>query len=160
MIELLRSLFQHQAWADDALLGAVQDHPKSMADEELFKVLHHIVMVQSFFHCCFTGQAFDPAKATELPKSFEELVQLFKETHAKEQAFLDGVTHEVLERRLDLKFLGASPTVAVGMTQVVMHSQNHRGQCLTRIRGNGGKPPTLDYILWAKDHAAGAGTGA
>jgi uncharacterized damage-inducible protein DinB len=159
MVELLRSLFRHQAWADEALLGAVQAHPESMADEVLFKVLHHIVMVQGFFLCCFTEQAFDPAKATELPKSFEELVQLFKETHAKEQAFLDGLTLEVLERRFDLKFLGVSPTVAVGMTQVVMHSQNHRGQCLTRIRENGGKPPTLDYILWAKDHGAGAGTG-
>jgi uncharacterized damage-inducible protein DinB len=31
-----------------------------------------------------------------------------------------------------------------------MHSQNHRGQCLTKIRENGGKPPTLDYIKWAK----------
>jgi hypothetical protein len=31
-----------------------------------------------------------------------------------------------------------------------MHGQNHLGQYLTRLRENGGKPPTLDYILWAK----------
>ena len=42
------------------------------------------------------------------------------------------------------------------LTQIVMHSQNHRGQCLTRLRENGAQPPTLDYILWAKDRPAPA----
>jgi uncharacterized damage-inducible protein DinB len=38
-----------------------------------------------------------------------------------------------------------------GLTQVVMHSKNHRGQWLTKIREDGGKPPTLDYIKWAQN---------
>lgn len=53
-----------------------------------------------------------------------------------------------------MPILGSRPTVADGLTQIVMHSQNHRGQCLIRLRENGVKPPTLDYILWAKDRPA------
>ena len=159
MIELLRALYRHQAWADQALLDAVQDHPESLSDQELMKVLHHVLTVQGFFLSCFTGQEFDRAKAAQPPENFEGLVRLFRETHEKEQAFIDGLTPDVLERQFALPFLGTSPTVAEGMTQVVMHSQNHRGQCLTKIRENGGKPPTLDYILWVKGQAGGPGTG-
>ncbi|MBL8232675.1 MAG: hypothetical protein JNL98_29525 [Bryobacterales bacterium] len=45
---------------------------------------------------------------------------------------------------------GLNPSLAEAWMQVVMHSQNHRGQCLTRLRELGAKPPTLDYILWLK----------
>jgi uncharacterized damage-inducible protein DinB len=94
---------------------------------------------------------FDRVKESQLPESFDQLVQLFRDTHIEELAFVDGLTESELERRFDLPLLGSRPTVAEGLTQVVMHSQNHRGQCLTRIRENGGKPPTLDYIKWAKN---------
>jgi uncharacterized damage-inducible protein DinB len=141
-------------WADEALLDAVKGHPESLHDPELFKVLHHIVMVQRFFLSCFVARPFDRAKETQPPESFDQLVNLFRDTHDEELAFLEGVTESDLERRFDLSFLKARPSVAEGLTQVAMHSQNHRGQCLTKIRENGGKPPTLDYILWAKDHVS------
>jgi uncharacterized damage-inducible protein DinB len=75
----------------------------------------------------------------------------------EELAFVDGLTESELERRFDLPFLGSHPTVAEGLTQVVMHSQNHRGQCLTKIRENGQKPPALEYIKWAKNQHADQG---
>jgi uncharacterized damage-inducible protein DinB len=150
VIDLLRSLFRHQVWADEALLEAVQAHPESLRDQELYKVLHHIVTVQRMFLCFFHGRPFDRAKESQLPESLDQLVQLFRDAHTEELAFVDELTEAELERQFDLPFLGSRPTVAEGLTQVVMHSQNHRGQCLTRIRENGGKPPTLDYIKWAK----------
>jgi uncharacterized damage-inducible protein DinB len=151
VIDLLRSLFRHQVWADEALLEAVQAHPESLHDQNLYKVLHHTVMVQRFFLCLLQGRPFDRAKESQLPESFDQLVQLFRDTHIEELAFVDGLTESELDRRFELAFLGSRPTFAEGLTQVVMHSQNHRGQCLTRIRENGGKPPTLDYIKWAKN---------
>lgn len=155
MIDLLRSLFRHQVWADQALLDAVQAHPESLGDQNLYKVLHHIVMVQRVFLCFFHERPFDRAKESQLPESFAQLVQLFRDTHIEELAFVDGLTESELERRFHLAFLAFHPTIAEGLTQVVMHSQNHRGQCLTRIRENGGKPPTLDYIKWVKDQDTG-----
>jgi uncharacterized damage-inducible protein DinB len=150
VIDLLRSLFRHQVWADEALLEAVQAHQESLRDQSLYKVLHHIVMVQRVFLCFFQERPFDRAKESQPPESFDQLVQLFRDTHIEELAFVEGLTESELARQFDLAFLGTRPTVAEGLTQVVMHSQNHRGQCLTKIRENGGKPPTLDYIKWAK----------
>jgi len=150
-LDLLRSLVRHQVWADNSLLQAVQAHPESLGDQALYKVLHHIVMVQRAFLSFFHDRTFDRAKESQPPESFDQLVQLFRDTHKEELAFVNGLTESELDRRFDLPFFKSHPTVAEGLTQVVMHSQNHRGQCLTRIRENGGKPPTLDYIKWAKD---------
>lgn len=154
MLTLLQSLTLHQAWADAAILTAVQSHPESLHDEWLLKTLHHMVMVQRLFLSRFLARPFDREKESQRPEDFGQLVQLFRTTHEEQQAFINNLEESDLERRFDLPFLKTQPTIAEGLTQVVMHSQNHRGQCLTRLRENGAKPPTLDYILWTKDRPA------
>ena len=151
MINLLTSLTHHQSWADATLLTAVQAHPDSLHDEQMLKTLHHIVMVQRVFLSRFFDRPFEREKESQRPESFDQLVQLYRDSHEDQLAFVTNLSESDLERRFDLPFLKTQPTIAEGLTQVVMHSQNHRGQCLTRLRENGAKPPTLDYILWAKD---------
>lgn len=151
VLTLFQSLFSHQAWADAAMLSAIQSHPESLHDEWLLKTLHHMVFVQRAFLSRFLGKPFDRTKESQPRTSFDELIQHFQATHEEELAFVNGLSEGELTRRFELSFLQTEPTLAEGLTQVVMHSQNHRGQCLTRIRENGGKPPTLDYIVWAKD---------
>jgi uncharacterized damage-inducible protein DinB len=148
VIELLRSLFHYQAWADAAILEALQAHPQSLHDEWLFKTLHHIVTAQRIILSRCLARPIDTPK--ESPASFDELVQIFRATHEEELAFVEGLANADLERRFEISALGFHPTVVEGLTHVVLHSQNHRGQCLIRLRENGAKPPTLDYILWAK----------
>ena len=151
MKSLLSSLFRHQAWADAAMLSAVRAHPESLRDEWLSKTLHHIVMVQRFYLSRFLGRHFDNSRECQISLDFDPLIRLFRATHEEELAFVDGLVEADLERRFELSALQSQPTFAEGLTQVVMHSQNHRGQCLSRLRENGAKPPTLDYILWAKE---------
>ena len=156
MLNLLTSLTHHQSWADATLLTAVQSHPDSLRDEQMLKTLHHIVMVQRVFLSRFLDRTFDKEKESQRPEYFGQLIQLYRATQEELLAFVTNLTESDLERRFELPFLKSQPTIAEGLTQVVMHSQNHRGQCLTRLRENGAKPPTLDYILWAKDHPAPA----
>jgi len=151
MKTLLQSLFRHQAWADAAILSAVRSHPESLRDEWLLKTLHHIVTVQRFYLSRFLGRPFDKEKESQIPTNIDRLIGLYRATHEEELAFLDGLVEADLERRFELTVLRSQPTFAEGLTQIVMHSQNHRGQCLSRLRENGAKPPTLDYILWAKE---------
>jgi uncharacterized damage-inducible protein DinB len=154
MLNLLSSLTHHHAWADATLLTAVQAHPDSLHDEQILKTLHHIVIVQRVFLHRFLDRPFDKEKESQRPESFDQLIQLYRATHEEQLAFVTNLTEADLERRFEMPVLKSHPTLAEGLTQVVMHSQNHRGQCLTRLRENGAKPPTLDYILWAKDHPA------
>jgi hypothetical protein len=41
-------------------------------------------------------------------------------------------------------------TVAETLLQIIMHSQNHRGQALMVLRQLTGNAPTLDFIWWVK----------
>jgi uncharacterized damage-inducible protein DinB len=151
-----QSLFAHQAWADASLLSAIHAHPPSQEDEWLQKTLLHMVGVQRYFLSLFLDRPFDREKEAQPPASFADLVQRFRATHEEELIFVGAISEADLERRFELPFLKTEFTVADGLTQVVMHSQNHRGQCLRYLRKHGAEPPTLDYILWAKDRPAPA----
>jgi uncharacterized damage-inducible protein DinB len=60
-----------------------------------------------------------------------------------------------LARRIQMPWIpGSCPSLAEALIQVVMHSQNHRGECLSRLRTLGRNSPTLDYIIWLKDRPA------
>jgi uncharacterized damage-inducible protein DinB len=152
----LQSLFAHQAWADASLLSAVHAHPPLLEDEWLQKTLLHMVGVQRYFMSLFLGRPFDREKESQAPASFGELVERFRAANDEELAFVGGLSSAGLERRFELPFLKTEFAVVDGLTQVVMHSQNHRGQCLRYIRKHGAETPTLDYILWAKDRPAPA----
>jgi uncharacterized damage-inducible protein DinB len=151
-----RDVFAHQAWADASLLTAVQAHVPSQEDEWLQSTLHHIVSVQRYFLSRFLDREFDRETERRPPGSFGDLVRLFRATHEEELALVGRLSEADLERRFELPFLRTEFTMADGLTQVVMHSQNHRGQCLRYLRKHGAEPPTLDYILWARDRAAPA----
>ena len=152
MLDLLRPLFSHQEWADRELLKAVEAYPGAVQDERLRSTLFHIAIVQRFFLNQFTGGEFDVRREMKAPGSWEELADLFRNTHEAERAFIAAVSEAELDRVLDLPWLkDIHPTVLQAMTQVVMHSQHHRGQCAMRLRDLGGVPPTIDYILWLRD---------
>ena len=152
MLDSLRSLYRHQFWADEQLLRAVEASAAARQDAQQLACLLHIAVVQRFYLARFAQKQFDRTRASEPPRSWDQLLEAFAAAHAEQRAFLEVVSERELGTSFELAALGARFTLLEGMTQVVLHSQNHRGQCLTRLRELGGKPPTLDYILWARDH--------
>jgi uncharacterized damage-inducible protein DinB len=138
VLNLQTSLAHHQSWADATLLTAVQSHPNSLHDEHMFKTLHHIVMVQRLYPARILNRPFDKEKESQRRESFDQLVQLYRATHEELLAFVTNLTESDLERRFELPVLKSQPTIAEGLTQIVMHSQNHRRP--TRLRENGAMP--------------------
>lgn len=142
-------LFRHQSWADATLLTAVHAHPESLRDERILKALRHILRAQRTILARLTGR--NPDEVREIPAEFAAMVALYRSTYQEELALVDGLTEADLARTFELPALEMNPTFATGLTQAVMHSQGHRGQCLSRLRENGAVPPTLDYIFWTKN---------
>lgn len=145
-------LFRHLVWADAALLSAVHAHPASLNDETMLTAVRHIVRVERVFYARFTGG--DAEAVRELPADFGGVVAVCRRAHEELLQFVDGLGAEDWERTFAMPALGIEPTIAEGLTQIMLHSQNHRGQCLTRLRENGGTPPRLDYILWIQERPA------
>jgi uncharacterized damage-inducible protein DinB len=152
MVEMIRALYHHMAWADRQMLGAISAHAAAADDEELRRTLHHIVIVQRFFLSQLLRRGFEVEKERVVPSTIEALESVFRETHAEELAYVDAVDAAALTPVIEVGPLaGIHPTASDLMMQVVMHSQHHRGQVASRLRILGGMPPTVDYILWLKD---------
>jgi uncharacterized damage-inducible protein DinB len=157
MIELIRPLFRHQEWADDALLRAAGEHGEAARDTQLRSTLHHVVTVQRAFLSLFLQWPFDLQKELQLPGSLADVGHRFVDTHREEMAFVAALEESDLARVIEVPwFPGLNPSLAEALTQVVMHSQNHRGQCLARLRALGATPPALDFIVWLKEGCAAA----
>ena len=148
---MLHQLFEHQAWADAELLRAVGANQSAAADEKLLGTLHHIVFVQRVFTAMLNGGAFDIQQESQPATSLAGLQERYAESHANQRLLLKDLTAESLTRWVENPWApDLSGTVAEILMQVVLHSQNHRGQCLTRLRELTGAAPTLDFIVWLK----------
>lgn len=81
MLEMIRSLYAHQAWADASLIGAIRKHEAAERDENLRKTLHHMDVVQRAFLALFLKQPFDFAGEMRTPDSIADVERVFRETH-------------------------------------------------------------------------------
>jgi uncharacterized damage-inducible protein DinB len=148
---------EHLVWADTAILKAVRAHPGASADEEMRKVLNHIAGVQRAFVSLFLNRPFDIEKEMRIPDWLDETEGQFRAAHAEELAFVNGLDELGLARVIAMKWIpGLQVSVAEALVQVAMHSQSHRGQCASRLRSLGGKPPMTDFIIWLKERSGDA----
>jgi len=73
MVSLFQELFRHQAHADSALLAAIQQHANASNDEELRKLLHHILVAHRFWlHLC-QGLPFSVETEDVIPATLDGL---------------------------------------------------------------------------------------
>ena len=157
MLAMLRDLFQHQAYADAALLTAIMKHEPAAADQELRVLLHHILIAHRFWIHLSQGLPFSADDEAEVPDSLEPLFALYRDTHVLEQAWLERLDERDLARTVESAYLpGRRVSVSEALMQVCLHSQGHRSQCAARLRLLGGAPPPVDFILWLKDRPAPA----
>lgn len=152
MLALIRDLVQHQAWADATLLQSIHGCRSARHDAPLLEILGHIIGVHRFFLSLFLNRPFDREEAFAPIATIGELEEHFRHAHREQLEFVKSLTEADLGRTMPVAALeGTDPTLAQALLQVVMHSQNHRGQCLRRLREFGGTPPALDFLVWVKN---------
>jgi uncharacterized damage-inducible protein DinB len=151
MLALLRDLVQHKIHANTALLRAVQEHETAARDDELRKLLHHILLPNRYWFSLILGRPIDLEQESKVPETLATLAQEFSETHAEEMQWISNASEEDMVRVVEsAHFPGSRFTVAQVLMQVAMHSHGHRAQAATMLRALGGAPPSMDFILWVK----------
>jgi uncharacterized damage-inducible protein DinB len=100
MLPMIRELFDHQAWADAAILAGVRTHPAAAQDEPLRKTLHHIVVTQRAFLSLFLERPFDPKTEFRVPAELKDIEALFREAHREEIAYVGRLDEAGLSRVL------------------------------------------------------------
>jgi len=116
---------------------------------EIRKTLHHVIQANRYWIALIFGGPFQFEQESQIPESFELIVQQFKETHEQESNWIAGIQGNELEESLETPFIpGARFTVEEALVQVCLHSLGHRAQCLSRLRMLGATPPGIDFITW------------
>jgi uncharacterized damage-inducible protein DinB len=151
MLVLISELIRHKHSADEALLNTILEHEQAARDEELRRMLHHMLVSNRFWMLTLRGDAIDRKQEAIVPASLEELIKGFGETRALELDWLSQTADTDLEASITTPYHpGMVFTAGQAVLQVCLHSQGHRSQCLMRLRSLGITPPTLDFILWVK----------
>lgn len=149
MLALLLDLVGHKAYANASLLRAVRQHQAAARDDELRKLLHHIILANRFWLALSLGLPFRHEEESCVPETLEAIAEQYRETHALESEWISGVQEADLTRMLETPFIpGRSFSVAQVLTQVCLHSHGHRAQCSMRLRLLGGTPPAMDFHDW------------
>jgi uncharacterized damage-inducible protein DinB len=149
MLAMLQGLVRHKWHANASLLRAVQQHASAARDEELRKLLHHILQANRYWLLLSMQKEFAREEESRIPETLDGLIALYRETAILEMDWLFQLPEENLVRQVRSSFLTARTfSIAEVLMQVIMHSQGHRSQCATRLRALGGTAPASDFILW------------
>ncbi len=149
MESFLRELMGHAEWANAVFFHTWGKSP-ARDNEELRRRVGHIVGVQDGFLTILTGgTAKLPPDGP--PPSYDELKARAVKVHAGLRDLAAGLNAETMARKVRIPWFPDPPcviTAGEALVQVGMHSQHHRGQCMTRLKDLGGEPKNVDFIIW------------
>ena len=151
MIEPLRDLLRHEAWADAKLLQVLQSCAGAWDDSVIREKLHHSHSVQVAYLTLLRDEPLELEKGQRPFSSFGNLRASVEEYHRSILPLFESLSVDDLERTVVLKVPGHEErqnTVREALLQVAMHSHYHRAQLATRVRELGGDPPLTDLIVW------------
>jgi uncharacterized damage-inducible protein DinB len=148
MVPFLRDLLAHAEWANAVFFHAWGKSP-ARDHEELRSRVAHILGVQQGFLSILRGEP-QAAPPYGPPPPFEDLKARTEASHAGMRDFAAALRPEFLSATVRVPWFPEPPcviTVAEALVQVAMHTQHHRGQCMTRLRDFGGEPKNVDWII-------------
>ena len=149
MLSLFRDLVSHKESANTALLRAIGENDRAVADPEITDLLHHILLANRFWLLTIRGAAFVHEHEARPAESFEDLRDRYLSTWREELAWLSTATEADLDRTLESPLIpGGRCSVAQAFVQMCLHAHGHRAQCAKLLRRHGGQPPATDFILW------------
>lgn len=152
---MLRDLVRHKVWANASLLAATYRHRPAASDEGLRTLAHHIILANRFWFALARGHPFDVEAESVVPATLADVIDLYRETHDAELAWLRDLSEGELEQTVETSYLpNRRISIGEGVMQVCLHSHGHRAQAATRLRALGATPPPMDFVMWLGERPA------
>jgi uncharacterized damage-inducible protein DinB len=151
MLAFLCDLMAHAEWANAVFFHTWSKSPARDHDEMRRRVGHIIGVQQGFLSILRDEPPGQPPLPDAPPPTFEDLKKRAESCHAGLLEFVTSLQTDGLSRTVRIPWFPDPPciiTVSEALVQVAMHSQHHRGQCMTRLKDFGGEPKNVDWIIW------------
>ncbi len=149
MIESLRRLVEHLAWANERVLEAVA----RTDDAQGLHLLSHLLASEVvWFARIETGQSEHLKIWPSL--SAAQCAELSRENVRAYRKIVGGLTPEALEREIvyrNSKGTEYRTALADILLHVALHGTYHRGQIALRTRDAGHSPVNTDYITFVRE---------
>jgi uncharacterized damage-inducible protein DinB len=149
MVPFIRDLMAHAEWAN-AMFFHAWDKSPARDHEELRRRVSHLIGVQQGFLSVLRGEQPGGPRSGP-PDSFAELKTRALNSHSGLRDLAGALTPDTLAQTVRIPWFPDPPcviTVAEALVQAAMHTQHHRGQCMTRLKDFGGEPVNVDWIIW------------
>jgi uncharacterized damage-inducible protein DinB len=152
MLDALRDLYAHQAWADAQHWAALSAAAGALRSEELKDRLVHLHGAQRIWLGRWKGASVPfptPGQFTVL----EEIRTFAQATHRDLATFLSGLDEHALAatiRYTDLKGSAHAQPLGGLMLHLALHSQYHRGQNASLLKRLGHPAPATDFVQWLR----------
>ena len=149
MDTFLRDLLAHSEWANAVFFSAWGKSPARDHDQMRTRVAHIVGVQEAFLSLLRGGQA--GGSPSEPPPTFPDLKARAESSHRDLRDFAATLDSETLSRMVHVPWFPDPNfliSIAEALVQVAMHTQHHRGQCLTRLKDFGGEPKNVDWIIW------------
>src|SRR4030095_12163647 len=117
MLEMLQDLIHHKGYANASLLKAIREHETAAQDQELRKLLHHIILANRFWLRLSLGLPFVVEEESRMPESLEAVAALYRETYAQEMEWLAHIREPELARGLETPYI---PDFSCSVAQAMM----------------------------------------
>jgi uncharacterized damage-inducible protein DinB len=157
--DVLRSLFQYKAWANDVLLTVLNRLGADAAVTKLaVKALHHTYVVDQIFaaHLRRRDHAFASANPSEMP-TLEDLFADIRTSDWKYLEYVSTLDRDQLAERIDFTFTDGAPgrmSRHEMLMHVITHGVGHRGQISAVMLLNSVTPANDGFATYLHDAEA------
>jgi uncharacterized damage-inducible protein DinB len=149
MIEQLKRLFGHLAWADTMAIGALRSakNPPTKALE----IMNHVLGAEEVWLSRLQQR---PAAVAVWPAlSVLECAELAEANRKGFEAYIAGLAGEDLDRAIPYVNSAGQAFESKArdiLVHVAMHGSYHRGQVMLLLRSAGHEPAPTDYIAYVR----------
>ena len=146
----IRRLYDHMAWADSRTLNALRVMHAPPLDA--LRLYAHLLAAE---HVWITRiEAREPEMAVWPALGLDECAALSAKNKAAFAVLVETVTRDELQRSVRYRNTKGEEfvnTVEDIIMHVALHGSYHRGQVARIVRGEGGAPPSTDYIFFIRE---------
>lgn len=157
MLDKIRQLWEHAAWADRKILDAVRRGEEPA--EDVLRELAHVIGTEEVWLSRLEERSPRTAVWPEVTRS--ELAGLLERTHRDFEAYLDEVSASDLTKPVtytNSAGIEFSTPVEDILLHVALHGQYHRGKVNLLLRRAGRTPAPADYIAYVRGAPAATRT--
>lgn len=155
-IENYRIWFEHEKWANQAMLAMIESVPESARSDERFaratELAGHLAACRENWLAMIAAGGRAVGDWWPGPSPLTELRERYAKTEAAWIDFLAGLSDEGLDTSFD--FLDSEwyrGWTEDQIAQLVGHAHYHRGQIALLVDQLGGQTVDTDYVYWVSE---------